>query len=322
MNVAKSEPSIKKCLVLGGSGFIGSHLVERLVASGYKVRVLARHIQKNKLDVDNKKESNIEFFSADFTNESDLEMALNDVDYVFHLVSTTTPKHSNENPIHDIEMNLIGTIKLLDLIKLKKDIKLVFISSGGTVYGIPEETPIAEKHSTKPICSYGITKLAIEKYLYLYNYLYGLDYVVLRVSNPYGEKQNPDSSQGVIAVFMLRLLKDQPIQIWGDGSVARDFIYIDDVISAIIAAMNSSSVERVFNIGSGIPVDINEIIKSIEVVSDKLSNIEYMEGRKLDVPVNCLDISLAVKHLGWTPQTQLLDGLKKTWCWLKGNYIK
>jgi len=310
----------KRCLVLGGHGFIGSHLVERLAKSGYKIRVFDRPLPKKGCEPEVVKENDIEFYSGDFTNESDLEEALKGVNYVFHLISTTTPKISNENPVYDIETNVIGTIKLLDIAKGIKDLKLIFVSSGGTVYGEPEMTPILEDHPTNPICSYGISKLAIEKYLYLYGHLYGLDYVVLRVSNPYGEKQNPESAQGAIPVFMLRVLQNKPIHIWGDGNVARDFIYISDVVDALVSAMQANGSNKMFNIGSGVPTSLNELVKVIKNVSGVTTIVEYSPERKLDVPVNCLDISRAVALLGWSPKVSMQDGLKKTWGWLQNNY--
>lgn len=311
----------KRCLVLGGNGFIGSHLVDRLVEKHYKVRIFDRPLPKKGCEPDVVKEDGTEYYSGDFTNESDLEAALTGVDYVFHLISTTTPKISNENPVYDIETNLIGTIKLLDIAKNIKDLKLVFVSSGGTIYGTPEITPILEEHPTNPICSYGITKLAIEKYLHLYDHLYGLDFTVLRVSNPYGEKQNPLSAQGAIPVFMLRVLKNEPIHIWGDGSVARDFIYVSDVIDALVAAIETDTTEKVFNVGSGAPTSLSELVKVIESVSGKKAIIEYTSERKLDVPVNCLDITRAAADLGWAPKVPMRGGLKRTWDWLHDNYL-
>lgn len=310
----------KRCLVLGGNGFIGSHLVERLVENGYKIRIFDRPLPKKGCEPRVVKENDIEYYSGDFTNESDLETALKGVDYVFHLICTTTPRISNENPVYDIETNLIGTIKLLDIAKGVNGLKLIFISSGGTVYGEPEITPILEDHSTNPICSYGINKLAIEKYLHLYDHLYGLDYVVLRVSNPYGEKQNPESAQGAIPVFMLRILQNKPIHIWGDGSVARDFIYISDVIDALVTAMETNSSKKIFNVGSSVPTSLNELVKTIENVSGETAIVEYSPERKLDVPVNCLDISRAIADLGWSPKVSMQDGLKRTWDWLENNY--
>mgnify|MGYP000190426083 CR=1 FL=1 len=310
----------KRCLVLGGNGFIGSHLVGRLVENGYKIRIFDRPLPKKGCEPHVVKEDDIEFYSGDFTNESDLEAALKGVDYVFHLISTTTPKISNENPVYDIETNLIGTIRLLDIAKGINGLKLIFVSSGGTIYGEPDITPILEDHSTNPICSYGISKLAIEKYLHLYEHLYGLDYVVLRVSNPYGEKQNPESAQGAIPVFMLRVLQNKPIHIWGNGSVARDFIYISDVVDALVAAMETNSSKKIFNVGSSVPTSLNELVKTIENVSGEMAIVEYSPERKLDVPVNCLDISRAVADLGWSPKVSMQDGFKITWDWLQNNY--
>ena len=175
-----------RCLVLGGSGFLGRHLCRWLVQQGYEVRAFgsAAGFGNSKLP------DNVDLCAGDFLNEDDVQRALVNCDIVFHLISTTIPETSNKNLVYDVESNVIGTIKLLTSLKGKKVKKIIFISSGGTVYGVPQYVPIDEKHPTSPICSYGITKLAIEKYLHYFNSLNGLDYCVLRVSNVFGEEQN------------------------------------------------------------------------------------------------------------------------------------
>lgn len=311
---------MKLCLILGGRGFIGSHLTIRLTEMGYRVRIFDRHSVK--LDNINGYRDSVEIHEGDLTNGVDLEKALEGVDYVFHFISTTLPKNSNENPIYDIESNVIGTLKLLDFIKLKKNnkIKLIYISSGGTIYGIPLNLPISEDHQTNPLCSYGIGKLMIEKYLYLYKYLYGIDYAVLRVSNPFGERQDPKGIQGVVSVFMYNILKGNKITIWGDGSVIRDYIYIEDVIDAFVSVMELKTNQRIFNIGMGVGITLNDMIKRMSSVSGKSPLVEYLPSRQLDVPINYLDISLARSELHWTPKTALDVGLGKTWAWLKAKY--
>lgn len=306
--------NVKRCLVLGGKGFIGSNLVDRLKSLGNYVRVFDR--PKNSGDNIIEVKKGVEYYKGDFVNEKDLEIALEGIDYVFHLICTTTPKTSNDNPEYDVETNLIGTIKLLEIIKRKNSLKIIFISSGGTVYGIVDNYPINEQQATKPICAYGICKLAIENYLHAYHYLHGLNYTVLRVSNPYGKNQNPKSIQGAVSVFMDKILKNRKITIWGNGEIARDFIYIDDVIEAFILAMDSNNDSRIFNIGSGKAITINQLVKEIKIVSGRSPKIEYLPARDLDVPINYLDISLARSELKWMPMTSLNDGLRKTWEWM------
>ena len=318
MNINNSAHSEQRCLVLGGKGFIGSHLVRRLKDLGYMVRVFDRPANCGDKTVE--VENGVEFYKGDFVNSSDLKNALEGVQYVFHLISTTTPKSSNDNPIYDIETNLVGTLKLLEIVKTKKDIKIVFLSSGGTVYGLSNSYPIPETHPTKPICSYGLCKLTIENYLYTYNYLYNIDYVILRASNPYGENQNPKSIQGAVSVFMYKILMNQKIAIWGDGNIARDFIYINDVIDAIEIAMQKKLKHNIFNIGSGVATSLTELIKILCNITGCDPIVEHQPGRGLDVPVNFLDISLARSELDWTPKTPLANGLKKTWDWMRIHY--
>ncbi len=174
-----------------------------------------------------------------------------------------------------------------------------------------------ETHPADPVCSYGIAKLAIEKYLGLYHYLYGIDYCILRVANPFGEGQRVVSSQGAVAVFLHRALKNELIEVWGDGSVVRDYVYIGDVVDAFLKAMDYTGSPRTFNIGSGRGYSLNELLEIIEsLIGHPVPRI-YKEARTLDVPVNVLDISSARECLNWQPRTLLKDGLMKTLEWMR-----
>src|SRR5690349_21751867 len=185
----------EQCLVLGGCGFMGSNLVDQLLHLGYRVRVFDIPTA-NRINLASV-EPRIEFCGGDFLNAQDLDRALQGVDSVFHLVGTTLPADSNRRPAFDLESNVIGTLGLLEAC-VRHEIKhFVFASSGGTVYGEPEKIPIPEDHPTNPLCSYGITKLTIEKYLQLFHRLYGLNYTILRIANPYGRYQNLTSGQGI-----------------------------------------------------------------------------------------------------------------------------
>lgn len=307
-----------RCLVLGGAGFIGSHLVDALVEMGHDVSVF---------DLPNCNKSNvfhhigrIKIIEGDFTNEADLRPAVPGIDYIFHLVGTTLPQSSNDNPFYDVESNVIGTLRLLRLAVEAGVKKVVFISSGGTVYGLPEKTPIPETHPTSPLCSYGITKLAIEKYLYLFHHLYGLDYVVLRVSNCYGERQqSAGAQQGVVSVFMNLLKRDKPITIWGDGSVVRDFVYVKDVARAFLLALTSTSQHKVFNVGSGVGTSLNQMLALIQKVTGKTLRVNYTPRRSVDVPINVLDITRIRTEWQWSPSTSLEIGLAKTWQWINSK---
>lgn len=283
-----------RSLVLGGKGFIGSHLARAL---GAEAKVFDR--------------------PQEFLDRTQLEAALAGVDVVYHLISTTVPKSSNDDPVADIEANLVGTLRLLELARRHKPRKLVFISSGGTVYGVPRATPIPESHPTDPVCSYGIHKLAVEKYLHLNWALHGLDYCVLRVANAYGEGQRTHDAQGAVAAFLDRALRGQPIEIWGDGTVVRDYVYVGDIVQALLAAARHAGARKVFNIGSGVGVSLNELAREVGRAAGRELEVRYAPGRGFDVPANVLDASAAREELGWRPATPLAEGLQRTWEWMR-----
>jgi UDP-glucose 4-epimerase len=308
------EGNILRALVLGGGGFIGSHLVSALLAQGAQVRVLERPYRTRMPSIPN--HPALEWQEGDFGNMQDIHRALEDVDTVFHLVSTTQPQSSNDDPSFDVESNLVATLRLLDQLRGTKTL-LIFASSGGTVYGRPQHTPIPETHPTEPTCSYGIVKLAIEKYLALYHLLHGLDYRVLRVANPYGPGQESNRAQGVVGTFLSRVVHDEPIEVWGDGSVVRDYLYISDTISALLQAAGYQGAERIFNIGSGGGHSVREIIAAVEQVTGKKAQASYTAARKFDVPVSVLDIARAKNELGWQPKISLNEGLRLTHAHIK-----
>jgi len=297
-----------KCLVLGGNGFMGRHLCKRLIGEGYQVRSFDLPVRPEERMV----HPGVEWYEGDLSNEHDLAGALDGCDIIFHLISTTIPKSSNDNPIYDVESNVVSTIKLLSLLENKKDKKVIFTSSGGTVYGVPENVPITEKHPNNPISSYGITKITTEKYLHLFHSLYGLKYCVLRIANPYGEGQRINAPQGAVAAFIGKALAHQAIEIWGDGSVVRDYIYISDVMDAFCAAIKYEGEEKVFNIGGGQGRSLNEVMEAIEAELGRSIAKKYLASRDCDVPINVLDCSLAKAELGWSPRFTFTEGIAKT----------
>lgn len=311
---------MKKCIVYGGGGFIGSHLSEELLNNGYDVTIFDK-INFSKDNIQKFKDK-VKIIEGDFNNEYDLLSSLDGIDYIFHLVSSTLPASSNDNPGYDAESNLVSTLKLLQDVVKRKIKKIVFISSGGTVYGVPQTIPIPETHSRQPICSYGIIKKTIEDYLYMYNYLYGLDYTVFRLANPYGERQNPLYAQGLIPVFIKKILLDEEIVIWGDGSIRRDYVYIKDAVVPIVQSLESKSEYNVFNLGSGIGYSVNELLEMIKTATKLNTKVSYTKGRKLDVPVSILDISLIKKEMNYSPKTNINKGIEITYNYLKGVLSK
>lgn len=301
-----------RCLIVGGNGFIGGHLVRRLAESGERVRVYDRSPDKFRANL-----AGVDYVEGDLGNHGLIREAVRGIEVVYHFVSTTLPKTSNDDPIYDVRSNLVDTIQLMEACVEAGVQKVVFASSGGTVYGPPETLPINEDHPTAPISSYGIVKLAIEKYLGLFHHLHGLDYAALRISNPYGPYQNPEGQQGVVGVFLNRLYTGRPITVWGDGEVVRDYLYVSDLADALELAARVETREKVLNIGSGEGLSLNALIRCISEVVGEEPVVEYLPARPLDVPVSVLDIGRAQAELGWRPGTGLAEGVERTWAWIQ-----
>lgn len=303
-----------KIVVFGGGGFIGSAIVDRLLRDKHSIRVFERP----RVDPYRQFEADeaVEWVTGDLMSTHDVGQAIAGMDVVFHLVSTTLPKGSNDDPIYDVETNLIGSLQILQAMVEKKVGKIVFISSGGTVYGDPRFLPITESHPTDPHVSYGVTKLAIEKYLLLYKHLHGLKVQIMRVTNPYGQRQRIETAQGAVGVFLHRALNGQPVDIWGDGTVVRDYIHVSDVAEAFARAVSYEGNVSVMNISSGVGVSLNELVKAIEGVTARPLECNYQEGRPFDVPVSVLDNQLAKHELGWAPVVSLDAGLRDTVNWI------
>ena len=307
-----------KALVTGGNGFIGSHLVDCLVVLGWDVTVFdLRHRRFGRIP------EGADFVQGDLLQEYLLRESVVGADVVFHLAWASIHETSNRDPVADIRANLISSIRLLEICRQEEVGRVVFLSSGGTVYGATERAPISVNHPLRPITSYGITKIAVEKYLGMYFYLYGLEYVVLRPSVPFGPRQNPLTHQGAPTVFLYRVTYDLPITVWGYGQVTRDFFYVKDLVHAMIAAATRSlNTHRVFNVGGKKAVSLNQLLYEIEEIVGKRARVSYAEGRPFDAPYVKLDISLTEKDLGWEPRCTLVEGLTETWEWLKENVSK
>jgi len=299
-----------QCVVFGGGGFIGSAVVDQLLSEGHSVRVFAQASTRPYRSFSGGE--CIEWVTGDFLEKDSVKKAVEGAEVIIHLVSTTLPKNSNDNPAYDVQTNLLATLNLLDIMVEKKIKKIIFVSSGGTVYGRPHVVPISEEHVTNPLVSYGITKLAIEKYLLLYKELHGLQPIIFRVSNPFGHRQPTTKEQGAVSIFINKALKGEAIEIWGDGTVTRDFIYIDDLARAFAAAIQYQGEKNLFNIGSGKGATLNELVDTLESVLNRPIKRKHIESRNFDVPLSVLDISLAGRELGWKPNTSLKDGIKQT----------
>ena len=305
-----------KTVILGGGGFLGSHICEALLQNNHDVTIFdlpsATYLEYcSKLGA--------KIITGNFLESDRIQKALDQGNVIYHLISTTVPKTSNEDPQYDIRTNVIGFLNILKDEKLLKNKNFIFSSSGGTVYGIPNQVPIPETHPTNPICSYGIHKLIIEKYLNLFNKLYDLDYCILRVGNAYGPRQPKAGPQGVIGTFLSKAIQDEEIVVWGDGSVIRDYTYVSDIAEAFVKAGEYQGKPKLFNIGSGKGHSINDILEMILEIVDVPIKVKYVEGRFFDVPSNVLDISLAKTFLNWVPKTNLFNGIKQTYHYSNGQ---
>lgn len=309
-----------KCVIFGGGGFIGSTIADRLLKDGYELRIFERpRVEPYRIFGESEK---VEWITGDFQSTHDVADAIDGADVVLHLISTTLPKSSNDDPIYDVQTNLLASLQLLNAVVAKEIQKVIFISSGGTVYGTPEYLPIDEKHPTNPQVSYGITKLAIEKYLCMYQRMHGIKTVILRVSNPYGERQRIETAQGAVGVFLYHALKGMPIDIWGDGSVIRDYIHVSDVAEAFVKALEYRGQKSVFNVSSGTGVSLNELIGMLEDVLGKSIERNYLPGRPFDTPVNVLSNDLALDELKWLPKISIQNGVARTAKWMESELAK
>jgi UDP-glucose 4-epimerase len=292
-----------RILVLGGSGFIGSHVVDDLLVSGHEVRIYSQAAENRRLLI-----PEVKYYAGDFANTLLLAEAMQGVDAVVHLISTSVPSTSNADPIRDIQSNLQNSVRLFQLMRAENVKRIIFFSSGGTVYGKPSILPIPESHPLNPICSYGIVKVAIEKYMGMFEELYGLQPLIIRASNPYGPRQGHEGAQGVISTFLHRVLSGEKIMIWGDGSVKRDYIYISDLARFCGLAIKSNE-SGVFNVGSGKGKTLNELVHSLENVTGKKAMVEYKPSRRFDVPEVVLAIDNAKNTFNWQPEVSFEEGL-------------
>ena len=304
-----------RALVTGGNGFIGSHLVDQLVKRDWNVIVL--DINERRYD---SLPPQVHFIKGDLNQDYLVREAVTGIDVVFHLTWTTIHEVANQDPAGDVTANLIPTIHLLEACRNAGVRRVIFTSSGGTVYGSAQAWPISETHPQNPVNSYGVTKLATEKYLYMFRHLYGVEYVIFRPSVPYGPRQNPLARQGAVAVFLYRVSHDLPVTIWGNGSVSRDYFYVSDLVEALIAgAENELRDQRIFNIGGEEEVSLVQLIEMVQEVVGKRARVEYAPARGFDAPRIVLDTRLARQHLGWQPKVSLTDGLRHTWNWMSNN---
>jgi UDP-glucose 4-epimerase len=300
-----------KCVVFGGGGFIGTHLCRRLADRVANLKAFGRRQSFPEAL------RGIEWFQGDFNDPSSIAAGVEGCDTVFHLINATTPSSANIDKVADLRSNVISSLHLLEACHAARVKRVIFVSSGGTVYGVPQNIPTLEDDPCWPITSYGISKLAVERYLHLYEYLNNIEHRILRVSNPFGPYQFATKNQGVIAAFLKKIIAGQSIEVWGDGSVSRDYLYVDDVVDALELAITHQGPSRVFNIGSGVSRTLNDVIAALENVTGEKITVVRKEARLVDIPVSVLDVSRARNELNWAPKTEFRVGLENTLSWLR-----
>ena len=298
--------------IIGGNGFLGSHITDALLEAGQRVRSFDLRPEPFRAPLDG-----VEYVAGDVTDPEAVRTAVKGARVVIHALTTTTPKTSNEKPIFDIETNLIPVVQMLQACVAEGIERVVYLSSGGTVYGVPQVSPIPETHPTNPICSYAVVKLAVEHYLGMFTALHSLDHICLRLSNPYGPRQNPNAAQGAVAVFAANALRGDPLTIWGDGSVIRDFIDVRDAADAVRAAALGPARNITLNLGSGEGTSLNGIVTAIEAVLGRSVAVERTTGRSFDVPRSVLDIGFTLDNLNWRPRIDLGQGIADYLAWLE-----
>lgn len=303
------------CLVLGAGGFLGSALCAALREQGAVVHAYGRNLATAPPS------RHALWTEASFEDSPALTAALRGQEMVFHLLSSSLPDSSNRDPAADVVSQVVPSIWLLERCRDARVRKVVFASSGGTVYGIPAMVPTPEGASTHPITAYGINKLMIERYLELFRHLHGLDYHVLRIANPYGPGQSPFKRQGVVAAMLYRALSGLAIELWGTGEVTRDFIHVDDVAAAFMAAARYDGPHRTMNVGSGHGRSLNQLVDDVRTVLDRPALEVVRKGaRAADVPVSVLDTTLIRGATDWQPGVEWMTGLAGTAGWMRAAY--
>lgn len=304
-------------MLLGAAGFIGTNLTLALSRSGEdRVTVVSRRRAAFPWDG----RENVRFVESELNVGTDYDALVKGQDVIYHLLSTTMPTTSNRQIAEELEANVILSSHLFEACARQGVKRVIFLSSGGTVYGKNGACPLREDAPTDPISSYGIQKLTTEKLLYLYRHVFGLDYRIIRLSNPYGPWQRPNGQLGAVTTFTYKALRGEPIDVYGDGQVVRDFLYIDDAVRGILTIADAENGQRLYNLGSGYGTSIREVLDTVERTLGCRLTVRYREARAVDVPVNFLDIGRYEADFGPLDPLPLDEGIQKTAAFLKRQY--
>lgn len=298
-----------KVLVTGGAGFIGSHVVDRLIQENCQV-VIIDNLSTGLLENINKA---AQFVQMDIRSNQVLDLFVKEkFDYVIHLAAQTMVHKSLEMPDYDCDVNISGTVNLLEACR-KTNVKRIVFSSTAAVYGNATNLPVIEATPKGPTSFYGLSKLTCENYLSLYNQVYGLEFMILRYANVYGERQGDGGEGGVISIFARKIHHHQSVTIFGDGSQTRDFIYVGDVANANYQSLVSSYSNKICNISTQTETSVNTLIEYMAKVAEKTVTRVYAEMREGDIYKSSLSNCAAKEYLNWNPTMPLIEGLSKTY---------
>jgi UDP-glucose 4-epimerase len=298
-----------KILVTGGAGFIGSHVVDLFLEQGYEIVILD--------DLSTGRESNInpqaKFYQMDIRDPKVRDIfEAERPDVVSHHAAQMDVRRSVAQPLFDADVNILGSLNLIECAKEFGVKRFIYISTGGAVYGEPESLPCDETHPINPICQYGASKHTVEHYLFMYHVNYGLKYTVLRYPNVYGPRQDPHGEAGVVAIFTGRMMAGEPVVINGDGEQTRDFVYVSDCAQANYLAATVDHPPGIYNIGWGLPTSVNQIFSALAKVTDYKLPVSHGPAKVGETRHIYLNASKARSDLGWSATVNLEEGMKKT----------
>lgn len=303
----------KQCvLLIGGNGFIGSHLQDEFKSHGYHVRVLSRGGEMFR-----SKQADVEYIEGDFSDYAVLGRAVVGCDLVVHLAQGSTPLGVTAVPEYAAIEQAGQFARMLSILNQLGVKNIVYFSSGGAVYGNTDLTPVMESSELNPVSPYGVSKLMMEKYLQMYAHLHDMKYMIVRPSNPYGPRQNFRSRQGVIPIFMRKMIMNETIEIWGDGLATKDYMYIGDFAKVFRKLIETGLDNNVYNIASGAEYSLNQLLEAIALCTGCTSEIVYQSGKKSDVQRISFSTEKLINRIGNQSLMILNHGIEETHDWLR-----